>query len=265
MKRAICLMVIGEKYQIIYEKLRHQFELYSNKCNADLIIIDRILDKSCHRPILSQKLLIPNELIDFDEVLFMDLDIIISKNAPNIFDEFPSEKHFGAVLDSRGTDEFNKTWGYIPRTLKETSESYFTDRDFQKNNKLLGSINGGVFLFRPKIIAPIFKEYYFSNHNQGRFNSYEEAPMAYITQINDLFFAINPLFNVQVLYKIKGTDEGNKASFYGRGIPEIAFKIYKKISGNATFPTNKYFNFIDKIIENSYFVHFAGGYPFLKK
>lgn len=265
MRRAICLMVIGEKYQIMYQKLKHQFEDYSIKCDAELVLIEQVMDKTYHRSILSQKLLIPNEMMDFDEVLFLDLDIIISKNAPNIFDELPSQKHFGAILDPRGTEEFNKTWQHIPRILAETTESYFSDRDFENNNKLLGSINGGVLLFRPKYIAPIFHEYYFSNHNQGSLNSFEEAPMAYFSQVNDLFFAINPLFNVQVLYKLKGTKEGDKVSSYEKIVPRIILKLYRKIFKNAVFPTEKYFYFIEKLIEKSYFVHFSGGYPMFKK
>ncbi|MDR6159792.1 lipopolysaccharide biosynthesis glycosyltransferase [Chryseobacterium sp. SLBN-27] len=148
MRKAICLFIVGEKYRKMYDKSKKQFENYARKCGADIKVIDKPLDGKFHRPLLSQKLLIPDATAEYDVVLFLDLDIIISEEAPSVFDYLPENKYFGAVLDPRGTEEFNKTWGHIPRILEETNEIYFTDRHFENNDLLQGSINGGVFIFR---------------------------------------------------------------------------------------------------------------------
>ena len=51
----------------------------------------------------------------------------------------------------------------------------------------------------------MFNDYYYSNHDQGAFNSYEETPMAYYTQVNNLFQALDSRYNLQIMYKLKGT------------------------------------------------------------
>ena len=86
-KRAICVMVIGKKYQKQFSYVKPQFEAYAKKCSATLHIIDTIPDPTFHRPLLAQKLLIPHLTQQYDLVLFLDLDILISENAPDVFNE----------------------------------------------------------------------------------------------------------------------------------------------------------------------------------
>ncbi|MDQ1855903.1 hypothetical protein [Chryseobacterium sp. WLY505] len=263
MRKAICLFIVGEKYWKMYHKNRAMFESYAKKCDADVKIIDKPIDENFHRPLLAQKLLIPSETKEYDMVLFMDLDIIISDKAPSIFGFLPEDKYFGAILDPRGTDEFNKTWGHIPRILEETSEMYFTDRHFEANPLIQGSINGGVFIFRPKNVADVFKDYYFSDHNQGELNSFEETPFAYFSQINNWFEALPPAFNVQVLYKIKGTERGNEVEHDEKKLPGFFKKYYYKKTGSCFYPTRKYKNYVKQIIAENYFTHFSGNYPII--
>ncbi|MBT2620638.1 glycosyltransferase [Chryseobacterium sp. ISL-6] len=263
MKKAICLFIVGEKYQKLFNKSKVQFENYAKKCEADIVIIDKPLDETFFRPLLSQKLLIPSKTENYDIVLFLDLDIVISEEAPSVFDFLPEDKYFGAVLDPRGTEEFDKTWGHIPRILEETSEKYFTDRHFEAHPLLQGSINGGVFVFRPKRVADIYKNYYFSNHNQGALNSFEETPFAYFSQINNWFEALPAKFNTQILYKIKGTAIGHQVEISEKNIPKFFRKYYYKKKGNCLYPTRQYKNFVKRIIENNFFIHFSANYPII--
>lgn len=264
MRKAICLMVIGDKYTKIFRKVEKQFYKYSEKCNAELKIISEPLDMGFHRPILAQKLLIADKFKNYDEVAFMDLDILISKNAPSIFDFLPEDKDFAAVLDPRGTEEFNETWKHIPRILAESTQKYFSDRNFQANKNLKGSINGGVFLLRPHQVAHLFSEYYFSNHNQGELNAFEEAPMAYITQTREIFAELPIEFNTQVLYKIKGTTEGKEVIKKYERIPKFIRNFYEKKFEKTIFPTSEYRKFIENRLDECYFLHFAGGFPMIK-
>lgn len=263
MKKAICLFIVGEKYTKMYNKNKAQFENYAKKCGADIKIIDKPLDEKFRRPLLSQKLLIPSAVLDYDMVLFLDLDIIISDKAPSIFNYLPEDKYFGGILDPRGAEEFNKTWGHIPRILEETNEIYFTDRHFENHPLLQGSINGGVFVFRPKKIADTFKDYYFSEHNQGELNSFEETPFAYFSQINNWFEALPIEFNTQILYKIKGTEKGLEIINNEKKIPKFFLKYYYKKTGFCFYPTKEYKNYVKQIIAENYFVHFSGNYPII--
>ncbi|MDQ0592621.1 lipopolysaccharide biosynthesis glycosyltransferase [Chryseobacterium ginsenosidimutans] len=263
MKKAICLFIVGEKYWKIYDKNKAQLKNYAKKCGAEIKIIDKPLDDQFHRPLLSQKLLIPTATLEYDIVLFLDVDIIISDMAPSIFEYLPENKHFGGILDPRGTQEFNKTWKHIPRILEETDEVYFTDRNFKNNSLLQGSINGGVFIFRPRKVTDVFKNYYFSEHNQGELNSFEEAPFAYISQINNWFESLPIEFNTQVLYKIKGTEKGIEIIRKEKKLPKLFLKYYYKKTGFCFYPTKQYKDYVRQIIAENYFVHFSGNYPII--
>lgn len=263
-KKAICLFVVGQKYEKLFSKLRNQFEKYADHCQATLVIIKEAPDSTYFRPLLSQKLLLPSLLTEYDICLFMDLDILIANKAPNIFEELRPNKAFGAILDPRDTEEFKKTWQHIPRILQETNVSYFTDRNFEDTNELMGSINGGVFLFRPQIVAPLFKNYYYSAHNQGALNSFEESPMAHITQTKKIFQAINPHFNTQVLYKIKGTAAGLAIEKDQRLIPKIIRNYYYKLLNKNLVPTPAYNRLVKKLLKEHYFLHFSGNHPIPK-
>ena len=264
MKKAICLFVVGNKYTNLYNENKKQFSDYAKKCSAELIVIDKPLDESFHRPLLSQKLLIAEYCADFEIVLFLDLDILISSFAPNVFDFLPEDKFFGAILDPRYTKEFVKTWQHIPRILEETTASYFTDRNFDNNPHLIGSINGGVFIFRPQQVKDIFREYYYSNHNQGELNSFEETPFAYFSQVNQWFEALPKEFNVQVLYKLKGTEMGNEIDKSEKRIPKFFRKWYYKKYKSSFYPTKRYQNFVSELLDQSFFLHFSGNYPMTK-
>lgn len=259
--RVICLLVIGDKYQKQYEKLKHVFSDYAIKCDADLCVVREPLDPTFHRPLLSQKLLVPSQFLDYEIGLFLDLDIIISNHTPSIFEYLPKDKSFGAILDPRHTSKFNETWKHIPRILEESTCDYFTDRNFEYNENLQGSINGGVFIFRPKEVAILFSDYYYSDHNQGELNSFEETPMAYITQINNLFESIDLRFNTQILYELKGTEEGKKILETEKKIPKFIRKYYYKKTKNIFYPTKAYKRFIKDKLNESYFLHFAGSFP----
>lgn len=261
--RVLCLLVVGDKYQKQFERIKHIFSDYAVKCDADLCVLREPLDINFHRPLLSQKLLIPSQFLNYEVGLFLDLDILISKNAPCIFDFLPKDKSFGAILDPRHTAKFDETWKHIPRILSESTSDYFTERNFEYSENLQGSINGGVFVFRPKEVASLFSEYYYSNHNQGGLNSFEETPMAYITQVNKMFEPLDLKFNTQVLYELKGTKEGQNVLKAEMKIPKFIRKYYYKKTHNVFYPTKVYRHFIKQKLEESYFLHFAGSFPII--
>ncbi|MFN5333775.1 MAG: glycosyltransferase [Bacteroidota bacterium] len=254
MKKVICLLIIGDKYLNEFELRKEHFEAYAKKTDAELKIITTPPDPTFHRSLLVQKLLIPKLVMDYDLCLYLDLDVIINDSAPSVFNELPSDKSFGAVLDPRGSTEFLNTW----KIKNETVEMYFSARNFPYNSNLVGSINGGVILFRPKQVATLFEEYYFSGHNlkYKEMGSYEEGPMAYISQSNQIFFPINAKYNTQLIFKIRGTDEGRAVLKKSKQRWRISSKGASKIR-----TTKAYNEYVNKILEESWILHFAGGFP----
>ena len=73
--RVVCVMSVGAgKYRKQYELVRDNLMAYAKKCHADFRFIDDYIDKDKKRDIYSQKLLIPDYLREYEQVLFLDLD-----------------------------------------------------------------------------------------------------------------------------------------------------------------------------------------------
>lgn len=262
MKNALCLFAIGKKYEKILEKNISQFEIYAKKCNAELVIINEPLDKTFKRTLLYQKLLVPSHLEKYNKVVFLDLDIVISKNCPSLFDLLPDDKGLAAVYSPRGTEKFKLMWKNHPDILNETVETYFTKRNFPKANGLTGNINGGVLVFNPSKIGKLFKDYYFSNHEQGEHSAFEEAPMAFISQTNNLFFPLTENYNRQFFYEFYTPKCANILKIKSKAVYKIINqtlqKIFKLDSDILLYKKmNKLRNFlIEK--DNTFILHFSG-------
>lgn len=260
---AIVLMVIGEKYLKYFEYVRSQFEAYAKKCNAELILCTEVPDPTFKRNILAQKMLLPELYINYDWIAFFDLDIIISDNAPSIFNYIDESKAFSAVVDPRETEKFKnvalKCWN-SPRILEETHQTYFTSRGFPDRPLLSGSINGGVFLCQPKKISSKFKDFYFSDFNET-ITAYEEAIMAYVSQTNNLFYKLDGRFNQQIIYEIYSNDKIISI------INSKYFRLVKLIHTYVKIPSFLYpvgyKNFVKNKLEENYIIHFSGGFPFV--
>ena len=257
---AIVLMAIGEKYLKYFEYVRTQFESYAKRCNAELILCTEVPDPTFRRNILAQKMLLPKLYINYDWIAFFDLDVLISQNAPSIFDYVDESKAFSAVVDPRGTQKFKNVvlnvWG-SPKILEETHQTYFTDRGFPNNPLLSGSINGGIFLCQPKKISSKFRDFYFSDFHEM---PHEEAMMAYVSQSNNLFYELDERFNKQIMYEIYSNDEIiliiNKKYFRFLRRLHTYVKPFRFI-----YPAS-YKNFVNKQLEENYILHFSGGFPF---
>ena len=90
--RVVCVMSVGAgKYRKQYELVRDNLMAYAKKCHADFRFIDDYIDKDKKRDIYSQKLLIPDYLREYEQVLFLDLDIIISPDCPDIAGEYRTD------------------------------------------------------------------------------------------------------------------------------------------------------------------------------
>ena len=89
MKKAILTIVSGEKYEKIWEKTQPFFVDYAEKCDAELIVLKGYEGMSLPSPHWLKFSI--HELLkkDFDRIAFIDADILIRKDSPNIFDIVP--------------------------------------------------------------------------------------------------------------------------------------------------------------------------------
>lgn len=262
---AIVLMAIGKKYLNLLNTLKDQFASYAKKCNAELIICTAAPDPSFKRSILSQKMLLPHLYSQYEWIAFLDIDILISENAPSIFDSVVYEKAFAAIADLRGNKKFENVVNYYwhePSILDETHSSYFSDRGFPAHQNHHLSINGGVWLCQPKKIAEKFKEFYYSDFKQIH-HDHEEAMMAYIAQSSNIFYELDYKFNTQLMFEIFNNPNSEVIDV----IEGIYFKCLRKY--NTHLPPHLYMYpaayraLIIKLLSTQYIVHFSGGFPFI--
>jgi len=92
MKKAILTIVSGEKYEKIWEKTQPFFVDYAEKCDAELIVLKGYEGMSLPSPHWLKFSI--HELLkkDFDRIAFIDADILIRKDSPNIFDIVPPDE-----------------------------------------------------------------------------------------------------------------------------------------------------------------------------
>jgi len=94
---------------------------------------------------------------------------------------------------------------------------------------------------------------------------YEEAPMAYLSQVNDLFFAIDEKFNHQLIYLIadKDPEKNIRIAKLQRLINRPLNKLFPERS--SQFMIKPYIEFVDHSLTENYILHFAGKFPIPKK
>jgi hypothetical protein len=105
-KNLIVTMLIGETYISDWEiYIRHTWVAYCEKHGIGLVVIDDIIKTgNFQKPIYWQKLLIAGYLFDqlgfTGNMCFVDSDILINSNAPDIFQNYP-ETHIGLVSQTK--------------------------------------------------------------------------------------------------------------------------------------------------------------------
>jgi lipopolysaccharide biosynthesis glycosyltransferase len=149
-KNLIITVAIGEEYGELIKLTGPHLENYAKRCNADYIVVGG--EKTQGYPWL-EKLRIYPFIQKYNRTAFVDADIFISKDAPNIFDEVP-EDCVGAFCDWEQNSKPAKIHGnyWIDRWKSErldVATSILNPKDFKKyidlsHDKTL--INSGVVI-----------------------------------------------------------------------------------------------------------------------
>jgi lipopolysaccharide biosynthesis glycosyltransferase len=103
-KNAIVTLCIGEGAGGFQDYSHPAFQWYADRIGADFLCIDtpKINYDGCLtsiRPVLFEKYQIYDFLEDYDRVLYVDTDILVTPHAPNIFDEVPYDAVAGVFED----------------------------------------------------------------------------------------------------------------------------------------------------------------------
>jgi hypothetical protein len=266
MANVVVCTVFGERFQRLFSSVRGRLEAYASQCGCDLEVIEGPLDPGNSHNYLTQRLLIPEHFSRYDLVAHLDIDVLVPRGLPDIFASLPPWAGFSATADPRGTTAYTEAWGQAPFT-KLTSREYFQQKGWDADDSFV-SINGGVLVFRPNLVAELFASWYrdnarFAGHPDDYFQC-EEGIFAYLSQANRIFSPLPVLFNRQVHYALHETESGRRAlaeyrSFLNRGLRKAARTVGMP-SPHIGYGEN-YIHLIEELLDEGNLVHFAGNYP----
>lgn len=125
---------------------------YANYCDADFKILSEPAPflTSDHKP--HYRILKVRELLEeYDRVLCLDVDILLNKDIPNIFDIVPEDK-IGSIFEDKGSRKSHR------KAIMDKVQSEWGDVNWRE-----GYTNGGVFLLSKQhkdIFLPHNNQYY---------------------------------------------------------------------------------------------------------
>jgi len=265
-KKERCIVVIanGKKYETQLDLVKDRFLAYAKKCNADFKVLKALpefLAQNTQRDAYSWKLLIPYLYQEYTEVLFLDLDLYISDNCPDLFEMMPENIGFMARLSDRGSKKYKRAWAEYPRVLSETVQNYFENNGFPFSERCLGDINGGVLLFRPSLVAQMYKNYWESGNNTSALYGGDEPALAFLAMDKILFKPLHEKFNYEVIYAVSRPDHWISYRIWKSVFLKKAFSKIGRITGFDFYRTSIYC-FLKKMVkkQEAYIVHFSGGF-----
>ena len=238
---------------------------YAKKHDIDIIAIDKVIDQDFlpERSLAWQKCLILEhpEVLEYDQVAWVDSDIVMNPDAPNIFDGIPVEKIGGVQgfkqLYHSGEDAFGS------EILNYIKTPYKNEREWYKLNKLTPEytdvLQTGVVIMSPKYHRELLKGVFYSNEDSVT-GDYEMPILSHRVIEGDLIHWIDERFNL--LWT------GLMCHKYPQCLPTVDgffIRQYKKyIRGHYMLPAKKvYMESLKEGFKNSFFLHFAGNSYFL--
>lgn len=255
-KKAIVTLAVGKRFsRMVNNFCRENWKFYAEKYGYDLIICEELWDNSDFgksRCAAWQKCLVLSQdwSQKYDRIVWVDTDIIINPNSPDITENIPEEK-IGAV------DEFSfptkekyqlalsrmyKHWenlGFNP-TINYSAPEYYKNFGIECNFNEV--VQTGVLLLNPKIHKEVLEHVYYNYEEKGL--NYEMRPLSYEILNNNFQYWLNKRFNMHIQFL--------KALYYPY-LLELDIQRPSFLNKKEILKLN-----IETIFANSYFMHFTG-------
>lgn len=206
-RKAIVSLVIGEEYQAIWQTMCHaNWEAYCARHGFDLIIVGAPLDTSERgqgRSPAWQKLLILNQpwSSQYDRIVWVDADIVISPFAPDITQSCPDPRMVGVCVSGDQMSEADKHI-YFERLYNMQVDPNQAARAWQihEGNRLAEDgipagapmLNTGVLVLSPRLHNEVFLETYAL---EGLTRLYEQPHLSHELHRRGLIHRISARFN----------------------------------------------------------------------
>jgi hypothetical protein len=260
MKRALVTLALGEKYETNFRSFCHDsWTSYARRHNVDIVVITHTLDNSARAASRSpawQKCLIldQEQLRQYDQVAWVDSDILINPQSPSVFENVPLEM-IGAV-DAYATpnrEDYRIALERLYEHWKKNGVAFISNLSATEYHNAFGLegdfesvVQTGVMVLSPRYHNSLLQDVYNTYEDKGGAHwNYEMRPLSYEILRNKRAYWLNPKFNMGWAYF--------KQCVYpfliarGQRIPMrriLRFMAERKCATTAFL--------------NSYFLHFAG-------
>jgi len=217
-RTALTTVCIGDKYRNTWERFsRKSWELYAEKHDYSLVVIDEPIDRSDRGTARSpawQKCLVLEHpaLREYERVVWIDADIVINTTtAPDILYGIPSEK-IGAVISGAYLHEDLKV-PFLERLRGRSYPPHQDSRVWSEDQRFWQHglqhptheiVQTGVLVLSPSHHAPLLRQVYDGQYPVD-LPGYEQMPLSSAILVNDLLQHLNSRFNA-VIYEILFAD-----------------------------------------------------------
>lgn len=225
-------IAIGEEYKKKYEAIFYPSQkAYADRHGYDIKIVDSFLDQSTQdRSFISlQKILVCSQpwSNQYDFVVFIDSDILVSPNAPAIHNAIDFGKNIGIVDEYLQPTQSERLVIQMKMGWERNAQEYYRLSGFQiETNRVL---NTGVLVLQPKhhreFLEDVYKSTKSSGLNHKRGFHYEQSSIGYNLLVSERYALLPSQWN--------------------------AIWAVRKYSPNLK-------QSLKQFISENYFVHFAG-------
>lgn len=207
-KYALITLCVGDDYKSMIDLISPRMKKYAEKYMLDFeIITNKVQEHPAYN-----KLQLLNYIDKYSRILFLDADVIIRNDAPNIFEVVP-ENHLGIF-----NEEYLKICNCGQETIDEYNKLNLTQSKYNGNY-----YNTGVMIFDKNIALKIFDQNYKTTNEFF-------ADQGYINYMIQLYNV--PCYDIG--YKFNGLNHGNLI-----GDEKYYNSYFIHMNGNGTFK-NKY-------------------------
>lgn len=209
MKKALVTLAVGASYEAMFEKYcRPLWSQYADRYQFDIIVITQPLDTSSRSQSRSpswQKCLILSDatIKNYDQVVWVDSDVLINPASPDITTGVPLEK-IGAV-DEYSVPTKEDYHSYLQRLYDLYDQKHIdhiktlTPTDFHSLYGFEGEFNSvvqsGVMVLSPRYHKELLEYVYYNYEDKDSLNL-EMRPLSYEVLTRDLVHWISPKFNM---------------------------------------------------------------------
>lgn len=211
MKKALVTLLIGERYEKLFNKyVRNTFQKYCKKYGYDLLIVDKLIDNSeraiKRSPAWQKRILFRHEdLKKYERVVWVDSDVLINPESPDISLDVPLEKIGAVDAYSFPTPEIYRDslqrlyniWGGEGGKYIDNLTPQLFHTNFGLDNSLKSAVQSGVMVMSPKYHKDLLEHVYNNYEDKGDPGwNYEMRPLSYEIQKNNFQHWIDPRFNI---------------------------------------------------------------------